>query len=257
MGKKTVVYSDDFFAVHERGAVQSAASVVPKLLGLVSPQNVVDVGCGIGVWQAEFGNCGIHDAIGVDGDYVNRDRLRIDPARFLVRDLREPLDLGRRFDLAVSLEVAEHLPPSRAHGFISDLVKLAPIVLFSAAIPFQGGTFHVNEQWPDYWEGIFRLHNYIALDCLRPVLWTDEKVDWWYRQNIVLYASPQGLNDNPSLQRIAELQPPSVARLVHPRLYEQTYQAALNPGLKTVLRSLPRALRTAADWHLKRHLTAR
>lgn len=66
------------------------------------------------------------------------------------KDLTQPLSLGRKFDLCVSMEVAEHLPPSRADSFVADLVGLAPVVLFSAAVPEQGGTNHLNEQWPDY-----------------------------------------------------------------------------------------------------------
>jgi SAM-dependent methyltransferase len=242
MSKSATVYPDSFFAIHEQGSERSATRVVPELLAIVSPHSVIDVGCGIGAWLAEFEKRGITDALGVDGDYVATERLRISPEKFLAKDLTKPLGIHRRFDLAISLEVAEHLPENRSESFVSDLVGLAPVVLFSAAIPFQGGTFHVNEQWPDYWEKIFRQHNYLALDCLRRVLWDDESVDWWYRQNAILYASAELVQQDPILSRIAAQQPKHILRMVHPRLYEEKYRAALNPTLRTIVRGFSPAL---------------
>ena len=64
------------------------------------------------------------------------------------RDLAQPLQIDRRFDLALSLEVAEHLPPECGSEFVQTLTDLSSVILFSAAIPFQGGTDHLNEQWP-------------------------------------------------------------------------------------------------------------
>jgi hypothetical protein len=77
----------------------------------------------------------------MDGGYVTTSPLG---ERFLPHDIATPLPehLVGRFDLAVCLEVAEHLPPERAESFIRELCDLAPVVLFSAAIPGQGGTGH-------------------------------------------------------------------------------------------------------------------
>jgi hypothetical protein len=102
-------------------------------------------------------------------------------------DVRRPFALPRRFDLAMSLEVAEHLPESSAAGFVESLVAAAPAVLFSAAIPFQGGWHHVNEQWPEYWALLFKQHRYFALDCLRSAFWDNPRTCWWYAQNMVLF----------------------------------------------------------------------
>jgi len=242
MTQEAPIYGDGFFALHEQGSDRSAARVVPEVLRLVAPRSVIDVGCGIGFWAAEFEKHGIPDVLGVDGPYVSPERLRIRPERFMVRDLTKPLGIARRFDLAVSLEVAEHLPESCSGQFIGDLCALAPVVLFSAAIPLQAGTFHVNEQWPGYWERIFRKHNYVALDCLRHRVWNDDSVEWWYRQNTILYASAEFVERHSVLGQIAAEQPERVVRMVHPRLYEEKCNAALHPGLRTVLRNLPPAL---------------
>ena len=75
-----------------------------------------------------------------------RSRLLTDPAKFTAVDLRDSFAIGRTFDLAISLEVAEHPPEEFAEPLVERLVTAAPFVLFSAAIPEQGGIHHVNEQ---------------------------------------------------------------------------------------------------------------
>jgi SAM-dependent methyltransferase len=240
-------YTPKFFTLHEQGSERSAARMVPELLTIFRPRSVIDVGCGTGAWIAEFMKQGVTDVVGVDGDYVRTEQLKIHQQHFLVRDLLKPLMIGRTFDLAVSLEVAEHLPESRSTGFISELVQLAPVVLLSAAITLQGGTFHINEQWPDYWEAIFRQHDYVTLDCLRCLVWDDESVDLWYRQNTILYVSTEFIKNDETFFRISIQQRPRVLRMVHPRLYEQRNAAALNPDLRVLIRSFPRALGKTAS----------
>jgi hypothetical protein len=85
----------------------------------------------------------------VDGAYVQPALLAIPQEQFLAHDLTLPLHAGRTFDLALSLELAEHLPPECAGVLVDSLARLAPAVVFSAAVPFQGGVGHVNERWPE------------------------------------------------------------------------------------------------------------
>lgn len=149
---------------------------------LVKPRSVVDVGCGEGWWAQAFADLGC-DILGIDGEYVQGSPLG---ERFVARDLNEPLALSDTFDLAVSLEVAEHLPPERAESFVADLCALAPVVLFSAAIPGQTGAGHVNCQWPSYWVELFAKHGRQLSGALRWGIWTEEHVEPWYRQNLLL-----------------------------------------------------------------------
>jgi hypothetical protein len=83
----------------------------------------------------------------------------------------------------MSLEVAEHLPPDRSNSFIAELTALAPVALFSAAIPQQGGTDHINERWQSYWAGLFKKRGFSPLDVIRPAVWENDAVERWYRQN--------------------------------------------------------------------------
>src|SRR4029077_19644174 len=109
---------------------------------------------------------GARDILGLDGDYVSREKLAIPAQNFMAMDLTGPISVERTFDLVVSLEVAEHLPADCSSGFVDALTRLGPVVLFSAAAPYQGGAQHVNEQWPEYWAKLFSRKGYLPVDCL-------------------------------------------------------------------------------------------
>jgi hypothetical protein len=212
-------YNHAFYQEQMDGSVRSAAAVVPLVLALLPVRSVCDVGCGAGTWLSVFMKHGIADVLGMDGDYVPAEYLRIPRSAFRPTDLCRPIVVGRTFDLAVSLEVGEHLPEASAEGFVRGITRLAPVVLFSAAIPNQGGQDHINEQWPDYWERLFLAQDYRVIDVLRGAVWENDDVEWWYRQNILLYVRERELANYPALQTAAaEKQPPR--RLVHPLMLE-------------------------------------
>ena len=154
----STVYTDRFYEVDLAGSFRSAQRIVPLLRSLIDPRSVLDVGCGNGAFLKAFSLAGVADILGVDGDYVPRERLLIDMANFRPTDLAKPLALGRRFDLVMSLEVAEHLPAAAAPSFVRSLVEHGDVVFFSAAVPGQRGANHVNEQWPSYWAKLFAAH---------------------------------------------------------------------------------------------------
>lgn len=212
-------YTGEYYDALREGARRSAQVVVPLLLEFLRPRSVIDVGCGLGTWLAVFREHGVEDVWGVDGEYVDRSRLEIPPERFLPHDLRQPLRLDQRFDLVVSLEVAEHLPAECAADFIRSLAWLGPAVLFSAAVPFQGGERHVNEQWPDYWARLFKEQDYVPVDCLRRRVWDNAEVEWWYAQNSLLYVARDYLVAQSRLRGEYEWAGPGVISLVHPKRY--------------------------------------
>ena len=183
--------------------------------------------------------------MGLDGPWVDAALLKIPSDRFRHVDLDATIDLDRRFDLAISLEVAEHLAPERAGSFVATLVALAPIVLFSAAVPGQCGVLHRNEQWPSYWAKLFTQHGYVALDILRPRIWDDAAIAWWYRQNLLLFASRQALADCPALAAAAAAGPAEPRSLVHPELFASTLRAA-RPRFGRWVRMMPGAIRRSA-----------
>ena len=240
----TTYYTDSFYASLTPGSRSSASVVVPELIRLLRPSSVIDVGCGTGVWAAEFIGHGIERVLGVDGAYVPAQKREIDRRRFAVHDLSTPLKLPDSFDLAISVEVAEHLPSARAQGFVTDLAALAPTILFSAAIPGQGGTGHLNEQWPEYWKGLFLERGFELLDCIRPLVWNDSRVDWWYRQNLFLLVSRDTRFASDPEHREFPL------NVIHPELFELKTKF---PTMGDVVREIPHALARSINYRVSRH----
>jgi SAM-dependent methyltransferase len=212
-------YTKEFYQSQRAGSRQSAEAIVPLVLALLKPQSVIDVGCGLGTWLSVFEEFGVKDVFGIDGDHVDRSMLQIPHERFTAFDLKKPIQIDRHFDLVVSLEVAEHLPQECAKTFVHSLTKLGPVILFSAAIPFQGGTAHLNEQWPDYWANYFNDDGYEAVDCLRKKVWQNDKVEWWYAQNMLVFSQKNYLAGNPVLQEEFKNTDSSQLSIVHPRKY--------------------------------------
>lgn len=204
LGKAKYVHEPD---VHN---IRAATEVVPLLIKWFDPKSVVDVGCGTGTWLSVFKDEGVRVVYGIDGNYVDRSLLFISEEEFHTADLDHPLDVDQSFDLVISLEVAEHISPHAADTFVASLVSLGDIVVFSAAIPGQGGQNHINEQWHDYWQEKFQKHNFHFYDVLRPIFWNNENVDWWYRQNMFI-AIKEGVDHSfkPAQQ---------ILRVIHPEL---------------------------------------
>lgn len=186
-GPKT--YGRKFYENQAAGSAASARVVLETLAPLLPPvRSVVDFGCGSGAWLAVAADLfDTDDYLGLEGALADGFDYAVPRERIRAQTLAEPVALDRRFDLAMSLEVAEHLPARAADGFVDSLCQAADTVLFSAAIPHQGGVGHVNEQWPDYWTARFERRGLRLVDTLRPRLWRDERVAYWYRQNCLLF----------------------------------------------------------------------
>ena len=244
-------YPPQFYRRHGETALASARRIVPIVLDLLSPQRVIDIGCGGGAWLAIFREHGVDDVLGLDGVWVDEDQLRIPRDRFRRTDLQRPLDVEGGFDLALSLEVAEHLPPARAEGFIAELAALAPVVLFSAAIPFQGGHHHVNEQWPDYWAGHFKSHRFEAIDIIRFQVWNDPEVSSWYKQNILIFARDDAIRSSERLRDAWRATPKGPLALVHPEFFLGKVKGA-HPGFGRWLRMAPKTLKRSLGRRLGR-----
>ena len=230
-------YSTRYYEGLKEDSSGSAKEVVPRVLQLVPARTVVDVGCGSGTWTRVYAEAGC-EVLGIDGDIVQASQLLIPAERFLRRNLMEPLRLDRRFDLVNCLEVAEHLDGSRAESFVEDLCRLGDAVVFSAAIPGQGGTHHVNEQFQSYWRERFERNGFRALDCLRHQVWGNDRVAWWYVQNLFLYMKADRIADFPAAVAADR---PWPTDLVHPRAYvTATVPSQMSPRmLKEVARALP------------------
>lgn len=213
------IYGDDFYRGRQEGSIRSAREIIPLVLELIKPKSVIDVGCGVGTWLRVFTEFGVPDIMGVDGNWVEKEMLQIPEEQFLSFDLKKPFRIDRQFDLVVSLEVAEHLPIESAETFLDSLVRLGPVILFSAAIPFQIGRHHVNEQWPDYWVQHFQKRGYLVIDAIRKKIWQNDSVEYWYAQNILIFARQDYIERHPPLKKELENTVTSQLSVVHPRMY--------------------------------------
>jgi SAM-dependent methyltransferase len=240
-------YTTSFYEELRNGSMRSAEIILPLVLDITHPRSVVDVGCGDGSWLAVCRKLGVEEILGIDGDYIDREILQIPQEHFQAADLTKPIGVGRVFDLVISLEVAEHLPASSSSVFVESLTGLGPLVLFSAAIPLQGGNHHINEQWLDKWAVLFREHDYLPVDCIRKHVWQNDAVEWWYAQNMLLFARAPLLNSNTVLKTAFDQTNPTQLRLVHPRNYLEAFIPVQAPpwNVRTALQLLIDCFRSA------------
>lgn len=236
-----MTYDREFFADRDDRTRYAAKRILGLVLEYIpNLESVVDVGCGVGTWLSVCQEYGVDRIKGVDGADIDEDLLSINPQFFSVQDIESGLSRELSFDLAICLEVAEHLRPEIGRSLVEDLVHLSDVILFSAAVPGQGGTHHKNEQWPSYWSALFDGYGYKPLDTIRGRIWHDEKIPVWYRQNILLYVSSNRLNKIRS--RVGNTTRP--LSIVHPQMYEEVLRGeiSISKAAKLCQRSLSRAI---------------
>ncbi len=242
-------YDAAFFDGLETGSVKSARKYADVLSSLISPRSVIDVGCGTGAWLLAFKEGGATELVGLDGDWVHEGELLDRDIRFIACDLneRQQLPTSVRADLAMSLEVAEHLEESSADSFVHTLTDFSDVVLFSAAYSGQGGTNHINEQPHTYWAQKFGSRGYVPFDIFRARFWADASIDWWYRQNVFLYVK-SGSDAHVMLtsKGYAPMTEISFMDCVHPELLMRDRDASKQFLSRPVRSFVPRPVKSVA-----------
>ena len=221
-------YDGAFYRGQLEGSRVAAERIAALLVGVRPPGSVLDVGCGAGPLLAAFADRGVTDLRGLDDGALDAALLQCDPSLLQRADLAEPFDLGRRFDLVASLEVAEQ--------FVRSLVRHGDVVLFSAAVKGQGGLHHVNEQWPSWWEQHFAAAGYRCMDAIRPSLWGDPAVPTWYKQNTFLFVAA-------GVEYPVPPDRPWPRDLAHPWMAERPLHLSLREAATELVRSADRSWR--------------
>lgn len=222
------LYDKKFYQMVRNTAENSVVPVLKALKKYYHGEihSAVDLGCGVGVWLRGIKEIFDKEAKvrGYDGEYVERENLVIAEEEFIAWDLKNKITDEGKYDIAISLEVAEHLPKDCADDFVESLVKLSDIVLFSAAIPNQGGTEHTNEQPLSYWINKFNNRNYEFYDFIRPCIWENQEVSFWYKQNTVVFvrrdSKAKFLMDN-TKRRIVNIVHPELLRIKEEKIYKK------------------------------------
>lgn len=222
-----MIYPREFYESRHRETFYTAETFCKILLDEYPGINsVIDVGCGVGSFLLAFQKRGISDLRGLEGDWVQDDQWVMPRKAIEKCDLKNPAEQNRKYDLAISLEVAEHLPPESASRFVDFLCSLSDTILFSAAVPGQGGENHLNENWQSFWAELFQGQGFYPRDLIRPKIWKDELIYFWYRQNTLVY------------RKGAPTSQPMICDMIHPVLYKGKLKKPRKSFLQKIKQSL-------------------
>ena len=218
------------------GAAPKIASVVSELIGI--PSSVVDLGGGGGALLKAFQEIGTQTIRCFDHPSIKQEDLVIAAENFIRWDMSKSIPKPFNCDLAISTEFAEHVPQHMSDSVVNFLTQSSDIVLFSAAIPNQGGLEHINEQRPAFWRSLFEKRQYCFIDAIRPKIVFDQTIPHWFRQNLYLYVhedSLHKLNLTPECYSFI----PDEYEIVHTRILNR--KMGLNEVLKEIKPAIFRA----------------
>lgn len=180
------VYNDAFYNNNRYDSFTSARRVLEPIIKRLNVKSIIDFGCGTGTWLFAAEMLSVNKVYGIDGDYINRSMLLIDENDFHAHDLTAPIECPEKYDLAISMEVGEHLPPEASSTYIKSICSSSDLVLFSAAHVGQGGDRHINEQPFSFWNKLFMENGYKHLE-IRPFFSGDWEIESWYRDNMGIF----------------------------------------------------------------------
>lgn len=241
-------YDALFYRYQREGSLRSARVVLPMVANACAINSILDIGCGAGAWLSVANAIGLQDIAGVDGNYVDRSLLLFDPASFTPYDISKLFEMGRKFDLVQCMEVAEHVPEAYATTLVRNIVHHGRLVIFSAAVPGQGGENHINEQPYEYWRNLFSLHGYRLFDFVRPRTIKNRDVEPWYRYNLLLFAHDSVIHRLPNEVAITRVPDHDRIRDYSPPVYRLR---------KAILRQLPNTfVDKLATWKHQRSVRA-
>jgi SAM-dependent methyltransferase len=229
MDDNYINYDDTFYERQYEGSLSSAEEFFKILCEYFSPHSVIDFGCGVGAWLSVIEKFGADELVGRDGQWVDQSKLLSKNIKFKITDFEKKIEFIDKFDLAISVEVAEHFYEQHADNFVSAMAAHSDNIIFGAARPEQGGSHHVNLQPQSYWIKKFEALGYRCFDIFRPSVWNNSKVEYWYAQNSFFFTKTEDLIQKLSVYEnfIADIEHPQLTkvRLNHSRNQKTKHRA--------------------------------
>ena len=183
------IYDEQFWGP-KRGNYnyRSAKIILPMIFKYYKPNSMIDIGCGLGTWLSAALELGVENLQGIDCNEISEDFLLVPRKYISIDDLETHENKeNKKYDIAVSVEVAEHLNNSASEHFIKMLISYSKVIIFSAGIPYQDGEHHINCQHPQFWYAIFNKYEYVCFDFRDKLMNLWEEINPCYSQNLLLY----------------------------------------------------------------------
>lgn len=211
------MYDESYYRKHEKGSYNSAITILEYILSFYKFNSLIDLGCGMGTWCKAASDLGVENILGLDQHVYEQQYMLISDKNYIRFNLKNKLNGYGPFDIAISVEVAEHIDNTYVDSFIRNVCSQSNVVLFSAALPFQGGTGHINEKRCSFWKQKFNKYGYEIIDCIRPHFWDDQNIEIWYRNNCVLFVKNHMYSE--FVTKIPKDMPP--LDIIHPEMLER------------------------------------
>lgn len=219
-------------------AAQKIAPIISESIGI--PKSIVDLGGGAGAFLKAFKELGTKEVVCIDHPSIKTEDLLINQDEFIPCNLNKQLPSPIKSELAISTEFAEHVSQARSKSIVDFLTNCSDIILFSSAIPGQGGIEHINEQRPSFWRNLFQARGYEQVDNIRQKIIFDRSIPFWFRQNLFLYVNQKLLEQGKLNIPVQSQFIPPEFEIVHSRILERplTLRELLKELIPTFTRSV-------------------
>jgi hypothetical protein len=189
----------------------------------------------VGGWCKAFKENGVKKVLCIDHPSIQSEDLMVEEIEFYRFDLDKKMPDPQEFDWAISIEFAEHIKKAKSESIVKFLTQSAHVILFSAAIPRQGGLAHINEQRPKFWRELFKAEGFEVIDAIRPQILFDSSIPSYLRQNLYLYVKQDCLDSIKKKLGLSLLIPEDF-EIVGTQILEKPL------GLTEILKELPNAI---------------
>ena len=186
------IYNDTFYNNRNQDEVLGSTPtlIANYIIKTFHPASIIDFGCGTGIYLQAFADKGV-EILGIDASSSALNNFRPDKSKIIIKDITQPVNLGKKFSGAICFEVAEHIPKKFSKNLIENICRASDLIIFSAAPKGQGGIGHINEQRPEFWIELF---NQAGLKYLKAE--TNELKDYlknnqaifWLTNNILIFS---------------------------------------------------------------------